>query len=93
MNLNEIRKEIETKLLRILIEKNIQKKDEGEIFVFGLTEVAESIIEIYEILIPSIINSENKTQEEIEQLISDLKGEFSHILYHIEDSKLYLFKP
>lgn len=90
--LETFRKEEEKNLFKMLIDKKLLKKNNVESFVYALCEISESIEEIYGKIIPEILNYEKKTNDQLEGLISDLKTEFSHILYHIEDGKLYGLK-
>lgn len=79
-------------LLEIIIKRELMTKDAAEASIYALHDIAESIEEIYKDIIPKIIENRDNSKEYLNELILELKNEISHILYHIEDAKLYGLK-
>ena|ERR1700674_5327590 len=75
-------------LFNILRESKLLPEELAESTTHALIDISESIETIYMQIIPEIIKCNAKEKEKIDALLFDLKQEFSHILYHIEDAKL-----
>jgi len=75
------------KLYKILQSQQIFKDEELDAYVHALVDINDSIDKIYSNYVNDIlINSENK--EAIINAIWDIREEFRHISYHIDDAKL-----
>ena len=77
-------------LLEALIKRDIHPQEQAEAFVYGLLHVAESIQKIYCKLIPELLDNDKLSSEEMLDRIHDIRSEFDHIYYHMEDGKLSL---
>ena len=74
------------KLNDILVLYKMLNKEEAEAMVYGLSEIAESIDKIYSKIIPEILSKEN--HDDLRDKVWDLREEFRHVKYHIDDGKL-----
>ncbi len=63
-------------------------EEEIESVLFGLVEISESLLKIYLNIIPSIIENKDINKDELEDLLCELRTQFRHIEYHINDGKL-----
>jgi len=79
------------KLFSVLTEKNVIGNELADATSHALYDISESIEKIFNNIIPSIL-VDNENPELLKKSYNDLKEEFSHILYHIEDAKLYGLK-
>ena len=64
----------------------IFNKEKLDAFVHSLADIKESIDKIYNNYAPILL--ENKSAEELEEVIWDIREEFRHIDYHIKDADL-----
>ena len=74
------------KLYPKLKNDEIFKKEKLDTFIHSLADIKESIDEIYNNYVPKLL--EDKPLEELEDIIWDIREEFRHIQYHIEDADL-----
>jgi hypothetical protein len=74
-------------LYTILEQKNYREKEELDSYVHALLDIEESIDKIFNVHIKSIIEHGNDS-EIIQDKIWDIREEFRHIYYHINDGKL-----
>jgi len=61
--------------------------EETESLVYALKDISESIIKVYEEIIPRLINEESN-EDMIKSVLWSLREEFRHIEYHIRDGNL-----
>ncbi len=61
-------------------------KEKLDAFVHSLADIKESTDKIYNKYVPKLL--ENKSSEELEEIIWDIREEFRHIDYHIKDADL-----
>jgi len=88
----------EIKLLQLLYKtlkdnkKVAQFDSEGEPgswrLAHSLSEIERSCSTFYNKLLPKL--KKTNKQEDIEKILHEIGEEFRHLLYHIEDSKLFL---
>lgn len=71
----------------ILEKSKCKEKEELESYVHALLDIEESIEKIYNVHIKNILENENDT-ETIQDIIWDIREEFRHIDYHINDAAL-----
>jgi hypothetical protein len=81
--IDKFKKEQSAKLNRLLIESNVLSQDETEKLLYGLSEIADSFLQVYERIIPEILEQEEK--KNIKDKLWDLREEFRHIQYHLDD--------
>ncbi|MGS2764257.1 hypothetical protein [Sinomicrobium sp. M5D2P9] len=62
------------------------KEDSLNSFVHALADIKESVDKIYSKYVPKLLNESCK--EGIEEIIWDIREEFRHIEYHIDDANL-----
>lgn len=74
-------------IFRILEKVKIKEDEELESYVHSLLDIEEAIEKIYGLYIKKILESENDF-EVIQDAIWDIREEFRHIEYHINDGKL-----
>lgn len=74
-------------LYKILQQHQILKDEDLDAYVHALVDIKESIDKIYNIHLNSILNNPEKKETIIES-IWDIREEFRHINYHIDDAKL-----
>lgn len=71
-----------------IINKKIMKKDEAVAWTYALGDIYESISRIYLKIIPKMLSDQCEDIEQIKDAIWDVREEFRHIQYHINDGKL-----
>jgi hypothetical protein len=86
--IENFKKEGYKRLLHLFQESGIMIKEDSEAAIHGLIDISESIENIYSVILPKMVNLSSNEKIQIEELMDDLKMEFSHILYHIENGKL-----
>lgn len=64
----------------------IFNKEKLDAFIHSLADIKESTDKIYNEYIPKLL--ENRSTEELEEVIWDIREEFRHIDYHIKDADL-----
>jgi len=74
-------------IYNILKERNIIAHENLESYMHALIDIEESFINIYKIYLDEIIKNEENT-DFIKEKIWDIREEFRHIQYHINDAKL-----
>jgi hypothetical protein len=84
--MNYLTKEQAKELNEILVSHKILNPDEAEALVYGLSEIAESIDTVYLKIVPQILSEKN--HDDLQEKVWDLREEFRHIQYHINDGKL-----
>lgn len=72
----------------IILNKGILTKDSTDALTHALVDISKSIKEIYSIIIPKILQNPNENKDFILDLLWDIREEFKHIQYHIDDAKL-----
>lgn len=72
----------------ILKKKTNYSDEDRESYIFALIEISDSISKIYSEIIPNIIEMKNIDEEKLDDLLVDIRTEFRHIKYHIDDGKL-----
>lgn len=77
---------LNTELYSKLEEAAIFKKEKLDSFIHSLVDIKASIDEIYNVYIPILLK--NNSRELLEETIWDIREEFRHINYHIEDANL-----
>lgn len=75
-------------LFEILVGKKIITKDEAGAFTYALIDIAESVERIYFNIVPQILEKHTAKKEVLQDLFWDIREEFRHIQYHINDAKL-----
>ena len=76
------------KLFKLLEQKSSLKKKEIEALVYSLIEIKDSFEKIYNSIIPNMLKISGNNTELLQDLLWDLREEFRHIDYHIQDSKI-----
>ena len=76
------------KLFNLLEQKSSFKKKEIEALVYGLIEIKASFEKIYDSIIPNMLKISENNTELLQDLLWDLREEFRHVDYHIQDSKV-----
>jgi len=89
--LSEFRDKYENIFYDILKKSPALKNEEADCITYALHDISESIEKIYQRIIPKFLEP-NLTEDKLKDLIFDIKSEFDHVLYHVEDAKLYNFK-
>jgi hypothetical protein len=79
-------KKVET-IYNILQKHKIYSDKDLDAYIHALVDIKESIDKIYNIYLENITNN-TESKEKIVDSIWDIREEFRHINYHIEDAKL-----
>lgn len=87
-SLKKFREEEKDVFLNILLNKKLVPVQDAEAIVHALYDISESIEEIYNVIIPKILQQENGSRELLQDLLWDIREEYKHIQYHIDDAKL-----
>lgn len=74
------------KLYPKLEKDNIFDKSKLDAFVHSLADIQESMNKVYSKYIPKLL--EDKSLENLEEIVWDIREEFRHIEYHINDADL-----
>ena len=72
--------------LRALVEIRGLSRERGEAIVHALIDVAESIEKIHSASIPKLLLA--SSSEEVQEILWEIREEFRHVEYHIQDSGL-----
>lgn len=75
------------KLYAIVQKHQIFKSDELDSFIHALNDINDSFVKIYNEHINNILN-DSEDKDLVVNNIWDIREEFRHIAYHIEDAKL-----
>ena len=62
--------------------------ERADSIVHALADITESSSKIYQTLLPALIDSRNASSDDFKDRLWDIREEFRHIQYHIEDGKL-----
>ena len=73
-------------LKKILLEKTEINHDDADTLSHALIDVQESLEKIYNTILPKFYEENDRVK--IIELIWEIKDEFNHINYHIEDANL-----
>jgi hypothetical protein len=65
---------------------------EGEVLAHTLAELEESFSRFLEIHLPRLLE-EDRTDEQLWEILHDIGEEFRHILYHIKDPMYFRYLP
>ena len=74
------------KLFEIL--QSLRSKEEAEAIAHAMTDIAESIREVYVTLLPGILAGTATGENDSKSLLWDIREAFRHIDYHIHDANL-----
>lgn len=77
---------LNTELYAKLDKAGIFEKEKLDSFIHSLVDIKASIDEIYNVYIPILLK--NESGDSLEETIWDIREEFRHISYHIEDANL-----
>jgi len=75
-------------LLEILKKSSLFSVEEYESIIHALIDIHESIDEVYNKIIPKILNVKNIKRQDLKDFLWNIGEEFRHIDYHIKDSKI-----
>jgi hypothetical protein len=78
----------QNKLFELVTNDNVMNKEEAEALIHALVDINESIEKVYFNIIPKLQSSTNPSKEFIKESLWDIREEFRHINYHIQDAKL-----
>jgi predicted nucleic acid-binding Zn-ribbon protein len=62
-------------------------KEENEALIHALVDIQDSFENIYNQILPKL-TEEKLTEDEVRDLLWDVREEFRHIKYHIQDSNI-----
>lgn len=72
----------------LLKSRRVRPEAEAEAAVYALLDIAKSVDKVYSELIPTILSDPGAPMERLMDRIWDIREEFRHIAYHIQDGKL-----
>ena len=73
------------KLLDVLDGSSVLNRQE---LVYALVEIEESFEKVYSDILPQILAEESIDKDRLRDLLWDIREEFRHIEYHIQDSQV-----
>jgi len=76
------------KLFDLIITKKIMPQEKAEAWCFAIHDIEESILKIKNKMLPHLLSQEGENSEKFQEGIWDIREEFRHIQYHINDGKL-----
>ena len=76
------------KLLALLSSRLELPDRDHEAIVHALTDIAASVEKVYGELLPKLLNEPDMATEALQDTLWDMREEFRHIQYHIDDGKL-----
>jgi hypothetical protein len=76
------------KLFTLIKSRGLLEDGATEATIHALIDISESIEKIYGELIPNILNAPDAGKDDLKDKLWDIREEFRHIQYHIEDAKL-----
>ena len=88
MVFQEFRTSQAKKLFELIKSHEILDDEAIETVIHALIDISESIEKIYGELIPDILNLSGSMSDDLKDKLWDVREEFRHIEYHIEDAKL-----
>jgi hypothetical protein len=75
-------------LFHVFKDKAEMNEEKSGAVSYALGDISSSVKTIYSLLIPRLLESEKLTKEEVLETLWDIRDEFRHIQYHIDDAKL-----
>lgn len=81
-------KENSDRVSELLKQRKVVTPEQADAIGHALVDIAESIQRIYIELIPKVLNEQESSEEVFQDAVWDLREEFRHIDYHIQDSGL-----
>lgn len=63
-------------------------QSDAEAIVHALTDIAESVDTVYRELLPKLLATLDRPHPEFQDALWDIREEFRHVAYHMEDAKL-----
>lgn len=76
------------KLFELIKSRGLLENEATEAVIHALIDISESIEKIYGELVPNMLNASDSTNDDLKDKLWDIREEFRHIEYHIEDAKL-----
>ncbi len=83
----EIKEQDYEDILKLLTKQKIMNKLEAEAWCYALREIEQSINKIYIEILPKF-QLYSSDPEKIQDIVWDIREEFRHIQYHIDDGNL-----
>jgi hypothetical protein len=75
------------KLLQGLVRQGIDR-EKADALVHALVDIEESVRKIYVDLVPELVRSLDESPDKFKEKLWDIREEFRHVPYHIEDAGL-----
>lgn len=83
MTQNSVQDQIH-QVFELICSQNLMSSEQAETFAHALTDVFESTEKVFHRIIPGIVQRKVLSKEDL----WELREEFRHILYHLEEAKL-----
>jgi hypothetical protein len=77
-----------SRLVEIAHSRHVIDDDRRDAIYLALLDIAEAAEKVYRDIIPQIIDHPEQSDDELWELLFDLRAEFRHIDYHIHDAEL-----
>ena len=71
-----------------LLSESAMSIDQAEAVAHAFVDIADSIDKIYIELLPALLARKGESLERLKEAIWEIREEFRHIEYHIQDAKL-----
>ena len=76
------------KLLALLSARSVLPGRDHEAIVHALTDIAASVEKVYGEMLPVLLSDPTVATEALQDTLWDIREEFRHIQYHIDDGAL-----
>jgi hypothetical protein len=76
------------RLLNVLTSDDLMALEKAESVTHALVDIAESIAEVYEVLLPKLMSLEQSSKSARQEVLWEIREEFRHIEYHLNDAGL-----
>jgi hypothetical protein len=75
-------------LIELLKARRVMTEDQADVFTHALSDIRESVVEIYDEYLPKLQQQLESNTGDIEDTIWDIREACRHIDYHLKDAKL-----
>ncbi len=86
--MNEMKNEDCKKILELLTRDAILDREKAESIVHAFVDIEHSLNEVYNKILPELIQTGEFRQEQILEKLWEIREQFRHIDYHIHDANL-----
>ena len=81
-------RENDEKLHKIVQSRGLLNEERADAFIHALLDISESIEKVYGEIIPKLLKLKDSKDDDFNDVYWEIREEFRHILYHINDADL-----